>query len=47
MTLLSQAEQRLLAPGGLASADLERVFGQLVGPSIDAADPNKPTLVGS
>ena len=38
MTLLSVAEQRLLAPGGLASADLDRVFGQLVGPSVDAAD---------
>jgi len=38
MTLLSLAEQRLLAPGGLASTDLDRVFGQLAGPSIDAAD---------
>jgi TldD protein len=38
MTLLAQAEQRLLSPGGLASGDLDRVFAQLVGPSIDAAD---------
>jgi len=38
MSLLALAEQRLLAPGGLASTDLDRVFGQLVGPSIDAAD---------
>ncbi|WP_347259806.1 metalloprotease TldD [Rudaea sp.] len=38
MSLLALAEQRLLAPGGLASTDLDRVFGQLVGPSVDAAD---------
>ncbi len=38
MSLLALAEQRLLAPGGLVSTDLDRVFGQLVGPSIDAAD---------
>ena len=38
MSLLALAEQRLLAPGGLAAADLDRVFGQLAGPSIDAAD---------
>jgi len=38
MSLLALAEQRLLAPGGLASTDLDRVFGQLAGPSIDAAD---------
>ncbi|HEX7916152.1 metalloprotease TldD [Rudaea sp.] len=38
MSVLVLAEQRLLAPGGLAAADLDRVFAQLVGPSIDAAD---------
>jgi TldD protein len=38
MTLLSLAEQRLLTPTGLASTDLDRVFGRLMGPSIDAAD---------
>ena len=38
MTLLALAEQRLLLPGGLASGDLDRVFSQLMGPSIDAAD---------
>jgi len=38
MTLLALAEQRLLTPGGLASGDLDRVFGRLMGPSIDAAD---------
>jgi TldD protein len=38
MTLLAIAEQRLLLPGGLASGDLDRVFGRLMGPSIDAAD---------
>ena len=38
MTLLALAEQRLLSPGGLASGDLDRVFSQLIGPSIDAAD---------
>ena len=37
-SLIAQAERRLLAPGGLASADLDRVFSQLMGPSIDAAD---------
>ncbi len=38
MSLLALAEQRLLTPGGLAAADLDRVFGQLVGPAVDAAD---------
>ena len=38
MTLLTLAEQQLLKPGGFASTDLDRVFGQLMGPSIDAAD---------
>jgi TldD protein len=38
MTLLALAERQLLTPGGLASGDLERVFAQLMGPSIDAAD---------
>jgi len=38
MTLLALAEQRLLTPGGLAGGDLDRVFGRLMGPSIDAAD---------
>jgi TldD protein len=37
-SLIAQAENRLLAPGGLATGDLERVFTQLMGPSIDAAD---------
>ncbi len=37
-SLIAQAERRLLAPGGLAAADLDRVFSQLMGPSIDAAD---------
>lgn len=35
---LAIAENRLLAPGGLAVSDLERVFARLTGPSIDAAD---------
>jgi len=38
MSLLALAEQRLLTPGGLAANDLDRVFGQLVGPAVDAAD---------
>src|SRR5881394_1840783 len=38
MTLLTLVEQQLLKPGGFASTDLDRVFGQLMGPSIDAAD---------
>ncbi len=35
---LAIAENRLLAPGGLAVSDLERVFARLAGPSVDAAD---------
>ncbi|MDQ2972648.1 MAG: metalloprotease TldD, partial [Pseudomonadota bacterium] len=35
---LALAESRLLAPGGLAANDLERVFARIMGPSIDAAD---------
>ncbi|MEO6968712.1 MAG: metalloprotease TldD [Rhodanobacteraceae bacterium] len=35
---LALAERRLLAPGGLAANDLERVFARIMGPSIDAAD---------
>jgi TldD protein len=38
MDLLTLAEQQLLKPGGLAGGDLDRVFAQLMGPSIDAAD---------
>jgi TldD protein len=37
-SLIAQAESRLLAPGGLGTGDLDRVFTQLMGPSIDAAD---------
>ncbi len=37
-SLIAQAERRLLSPGGLAATDLEHVFSQLMGPSIDAAD---------
>jgi TldD protein len=36
--LITQAEQRLLRPGGLSAGDLDRVFARLTGPSIDAAD---------
>src|SRR5690349_9778457 len=36
--LITQAEQRLLRPGGLSANDLERVFARLTGPGIDAAD---------
>ena len=32
------AQSRLLAPGGLATGDLERVFAQLMGPGVDFAD---------
>ena len=35
---LALAESRLLSPGGLATADLERVFARLMAPSVDAAD---------
>ncbi len=37
-SLLATVEHRLLTPGGLTASDLERVFGQLMGPGIDAAD---------
>ena len=37
-SLIAQVQDKLLAPGGLATTDLERVFAQLMGPSIDAAD---------
>jgi TldD protein len=32
------AEQQLLAPGGLARSDLERVLGALMGPAVDSGD---------
>ncbi|HEX7340517.1 MAG TPA: metalloprotease TldD [Rhodanobacteraceae bacterium] len=35
---LALAEQRLLAPAGISHTDLSRVFAQLTGPSVDAAD---------
>ncbi|HET8900019.1 MAG TPA: metalloprotease TldD [Rhodanobacteraceae bacterium] len=35
---LALASDRLLLPGGLATQDLERLFGQLAGPGIDEAD---------
>jgi TldD protein len=35
---LEQAEQQLLAPGGLSHGDLERVLSHLMGPSVDAGD---------
>jgi TldD protein len=37
-SLISLAESKLLSPGGIATGDLDRVFAQLMGPSIDAAD---------
>ena len=37
-SLINQVERRLLAPGGIVTGDLDRVFGQLMGPTIDAAD---------
>jgi len=36
--LITQAEQRLLRPGGLSAGDLDGLFSRLMGPSIDAAD---------
>ncbi|MEO8804335.1 MAG: metalloprotease TldD [Rudaea sp.] len=38
MNVLALAERQLLLPGGLSGGDLDRVFSQLMGPSIDAAD---------
>ncbi len=35
---LTLAQTRLLAPAGLASGDLERAFGRLLGPGVDEAD---------
>jgi TldD protein len=35
---LDVARGTLLAPGGLADADLEQVFARLMGPGVDAAD---------
>src|SRR3569833_2097422 len=37
-SLISLAERRLLTPGVLSASVLDRVFSQLMGPSIDAAD---------
>ncbi|HVB84167.1 MAG TPA: metalloprotease TldD [Rhodanobacteraceae bacterium] len=37
-SLINLAEQRLLLPGDLSAAHLERVFSELMGPAIDAAD---------
>ena len=37
-SLIALAESKLLSPGGIATGDLDRVFTQLMGPSIDAAD---------
>ncbi|MBW8075584.1 MULTISPECIES: metalloprotease TldD [Metallibacterium] len=36
--IFALAEQRLLAPGALDPTALERVFAQLMGPQVDAAD---------
>ena len=36
--IFALAEQRLLAPGALDPAALQRVFAQLMGPQVDAAD---------
>ena len=35
---LIQAEQQLLAPGGLSQTDLEKVLNHLMGPSVDSGD---------
>ncbi|WP_018718617.1 metalloprotease TldD [Arhodomonas aquaeolei] len=35
---LGLARECLLAPAGLAESDLDRVFGQLMGPGVDASD---------
>ncbi len=36
--MIALAEQRLLRPGGIATADLERVFARLMTPAVDSAD---------
>jgi len=35
---LTLAQDRLLRPGGLDTAGLERTFGQLLGPGVDFGD---------
>ncbi|MGD8430034.1 MAG: DNA gyrase modulator, partial [Ectothiorhodospiraceae bacterium] len=35
---LALARESILAPAELSENDLERVFGQLMGPGVDAAD---------
>jgi TldD protein len=35
---IKQAEQQLLAPGGLEQRDLQRVLGDLMGPAVDSGD---------
>jgi TldD protein len=35
---IKQAQQQLLAPGGLEQRDLERVLGELMGPAVDSGD---------
>jgi len=35
---LTLVERNLLAPGGLSTHDLDRVFTRVMAPSIDAAD---------
>ncbi|MCQ4165293.1 metalloprotease TldD [Tahibacter harae] len=37
-SMIAQASERLLRPGGLSVNELERVFTRLMGPGIDAAD---------
>ena len=37
-SMIAQASERLLRPGGLSVNELERVFARLMGPGIDAAD---------
>ena len=37
-SLIAQASERLLRPGGLDTGQLDRVFARIMGPGIDAAD---------
>ena len=37
-SLIALAESKLLSPGGIATGDLDRVFTQLMGPSINATN---------
>ena len=38
MKILNLAKQAILVPAGIQDADIEKIMGRLLGPSVDAAD---------